>query len=364
MEPGEYLGNPPATLKWTDSLKKILLTILKVGISVLLLGYLGYKAATDQSFHTLVAGPKDWLALAGAALIVLLAVTVTIWRWHILVRTLDIPFSATDAFRFGFIGYLFNLMPFGVVGGDGLKAAFLIHQQPERKTEAIATVVIDRTIGLGALITLAAGASLFLHFDQLNFRGPEDRAIVERLCHVTQVLSLITLSGLGLLLVPGFTQSALWDAVEHIPGVGKILHKLVEAMRLYRRRVDRLVIVFGMSFVIHALYAVMVYLVAAGLQSPRPALGTHFVFVPLAMAAGALPIGSLEGVLDLLYRVFSSDQIPEGQGFAIALAYRIIQVLVAGIGVVFYFTDRREVKELMHEAEEETEAENFVSVPE
>lgn len=338
------------------ALKKILLTILKIGISVLLLGYLGYKAASDESFHTLVAGPKDWLSLAGAASIVLLAVTLTIWRWQILVLTLDIPFAASDAFRFGFIGYLFNLMPFGVVGGDGLKAAFLIHLQPSRKTEAIASVIIDRTIGLGALITLAAAASLFLHFDQLNFRGPEDRVIVERLCHVTQALSLVTLAGLGLLLMPGFTQSKLWDALEHIPVAGKVLHKLVGAMRLYRRRVDRLAIVFGMSFVIHALYAVMVYLVGAGLQSPRPALGTHFVFVPLAMAAGALPIGTLEGVLDLLYRVFSSATIPAGQGFAIALAYRIIQVLVAGIGVVFYFTGRKEVKEMMHEAEEAEEA--------
>jgi uncharacterized membrane protein YbhN (UPF0104 family) len=337
---------------------------LKVGISVLLLGYLGYKAATDESFHKLVAGPKDWLSLAGAALITLLAVTLTIWRWRILVRTLGIPFAALDAFRFGFIGYLFNLMPFGVVGGDGLKAAFLIHLQPERKTEAIASVVIDRTIGLGALITLAAGASLFLHFDRLNFRGPEDRLIVEQLCHVTQVLALITLAGLGLLLAPGFTQSKLWDALEHIPVVGKVLYKLVEAMRLYRRRVDRLAIVFAMSFAIHALYAMMVYLVGAGLQSPRPALGTHFVFVPLSMAAGALPIGTLEGVLDLLYRVFSNATIPEGQGFAIALAYRIIQVLVAGIGVAFYFTGRKEVKELIHEAEEATEEESLIAAPE
>jgi hypothetical protein len=108
----------------------------------------------------------------------------------------------------------------------------------------------------------------------------------------------------------------------------------------------------------------MVYMVAAGLQSPRPALGTHFVFVPLSMVAGALPIGTLEGVLDLLYRVFSSTAVPAGQGFAIALAYRILQMLVASIGVVLYFTGRQEVKELMHEAEASTEDEVLVEAPE
>ena len=345
-------------------MKKLLVTLLKFGVSALLLGYLGYKAATDESFQALVAGPKDWMPLLGALLIVLLAVTVTIARWHMLVRTLDMPFALRDALRIGFIGYLFNLLPFGLVGGDGLKAVFLIHLNPLRKTEAIASVVIDRAIGLCALVTLAAGASLLLDFDALHFRTADDRAIVERLCHLTQLFALASLIGLGLLLIPGFTELRWWDALEHAPVVGKVLHKLVEATRIYRRRLDRLALSFAMSFAVHTLYALMVYLVAAGLQSPRPALGTHFVFVPLSMVAGALPIGTLEGVLDLLYRVFSSTAVPAGQGFAIALAYRIIQMLVATIGLGFYFTDRREVKELMHEAEETTEDKVLLEAPE
>ena len=37
-------------------------------------------------------------------------------------------------------------------GADAVKAGFLIHRNPSRKTEAIATVIIDRVIGLYALL--------------------------------------------------------------------------------------------------------------------------------------------------------------------------------------------------------------------
>src|SRR5205823_12211888 len=99
--------------------------------------------------------------------ICLLAVTITILRWHLLVHALGLSFTVRETLRAGFLGYLANLLPFGLVAGDSLKAVMLIHRNPRRKTEAVAAVLVDRVLGLYALLLLAAVASLLMPAEQL-----------------------------------------------------------------------------------------------------------------------------------------------------------------------------------------------------
>ena len=47
----------------------------------------------------------------------------------------------------GFIGIVFNLVIPGAVGGDLIKAAYLVRMHI-KKTQAIASMVIDRILGL------------------------------------------------------------------------------------------------------------------------------------------------------------------------------------------------------------------------
>jgi uncharacterized membrane protein YbhN (UPF0104 family) len=336
-------------------LKKIVLTAGKIGISLALLGYLGFRAWQDyrqnsDSFEELLAGPKDWAYLGLAWLAVLTAVLLTILRWRLLVRTLEIPLSVADALRIGFVSYMFTLAA-SLVGGDALKAAYLIHLVPKRKTEAIATVVIDRAIGLYALVALAAVASLFLDVSALPI-SDTDRMIITQLCNLSRLLAVAISIGIGLLMIPGVTTSKTLDRLEHLPGLGGQLHKLVVAIRIYRRRSERMLFAFGMSLGIHSIYAIMVYCVALGLQAPHPPLRSHFVIVPVSMVAGTLPVGAFELILDTLYRAVSSAKVLPSQGLVIALIYRVLQISVASVGVVYYLAGRREVKELLHEAEE------------
>ena len=55
---------------------------------------------------------------------------------------------------------VFNLVIPGAVGGDLIKAAYLVRMRI-RKTQAIASMVIDRILGLLALFILAAIAGGF-----------------------------------------------------------------------------------------------------------------------------------------------------------------------------------------------------------
>jgi len=68
---------------------------------------------------------------------------------------LGVPFRLIDSLRLSFVGTFFNLVIPGAVGGDLVKAAYLARMNLPR-TQAIATLLIDRVVGLVGLFYLAA----------------------------------------------------------------------------------------------------------------------------------------------------------------------------------------------------------------
>lgn len=339
--------------------KKLIVTGLKIAFSATLLGYLGWRVYNDPSFGNLAAGPKNWPVLVCALPICLAAVLATILRWHMLVRTLGLDFKIRETIRAGFLGYAFNLIPVGLVAGDSVKAVMLIHKNPRRKTEAVTTVLVDRVLGLYALLILAAVATLLLPAEQLARLDQADQTIIRNLCWAVRTIFLCASAGLVVMLLPGVTQSRLWDRLEHMPVVGVVLHKLVAAMRAYRQRVDVVLMAIGISLCIHLLYVSSFVLMTMSVgiaAADQPAATSIFVIVPPSMIARALPIGVYEVTITLLYRAISPAGAPPNMGLLIALADRLIQVTLASIGVGIWLTSRGEVREIMHEAEETPEA--------
>jgi len=82
----------------------------------------------------------------------------------------------------------------------------------------------------------------------------------------------------------------------------------------------------------------MIYVIGSALldghgrPTPQPPLLDHAVFVPLAMAAGTLPQGFLEWLLTIFYEAFSPADTAN-KGLLIALVYRAIQIVAAGLGM-------------------------------
>src|SRR5262249_35176643 len=99
--------------------------------------------------------PIDWNWLAIAEVVYLIAMVSTFVRWYLLVRVIDARFTLRAAVLLGLIGSVFNLVIPGAVGGDLIKAAYLARMHV-KKTQAIASMVIDRIIGLLGLFTLAS----------------------------------------------------------------------------------------------------------------------------------------------------------------------------------------------------------------
>lgn len=265
-------------------LKRILFNLLKFGVSIAFITWLVVGASRDRAFTELVEQPKDWLLLGLAAIAGLSAVLLTFVRWYVLVRALGLPFTLKDALRLGFLGYLLNFISLGAVGGDLFKAVFVARQFPGRRPEAVATVVLDRLVGLYMLFVMATVAILLT--GQLHNADESVRIISRGAIAATAIGA----AGILVLLIPGITQGSFSNFLHRLPKIGSIFGKLLGAIRIYRSRTGMLMLSALLSVGVHSLSTLSFYLVARGLPGECPSLADHFVMIPLAFVTGVLPL--------------------------------------------------------------------------
>src|ERR1039458_3566421 len=88
------------------------------------------------------------------------------WRWILHVQGLDVKFFRL--FSISFIGMFFNAFMLGSTGGDVIKAWYVAHETHHKKAEAVATVIVDRLIGLLALFVIALVMMAIYHDRAFN----------------------------------------------------------------------------------------------------------------------------------------------------------------------------------------------------
>jgi glycosyltransferase 2 family protein len=340
------VGLSSAALFRSQLLKKTFLTILKYVIPLLIIGWL-LRSVDQEKVVRLWHEQQNWPMMLGGFLLAFAAVCLSFCRWYILVRGLGLPFRIADAFRLGFLGYLLTFISGGSVGGDLFKAVFIAHEQPGRRTEAVATVLIDRVVGLVSLLVITSLAIVIA-------RPSYDSPVVAAICNLTLLATAIGLTAMFLVLVPRHTSELMLKIAIRVPKVGVTLGRLVVALQVYRRRPGVVAIVLALSLGVQGLLAISLFMAAQSALDDAPSLASHFIIVPLSMVAGALPftpagLGTFELAMDQLYLLIPDPPRPDG--ILVALAYRLITIVIAIIGVGYYWASRREVRELLDDAE-------------
>ena len=249
--------------------------------------------------------------------------------------------------RIGFIGMFFNLIAFGVIGGDALRAFYVAREFKNRKPEAIASVIADRMIGILTMFLIASIAFLVLDTKSMESIHPKKLAGVRGICFFVMTMTGIGLSALAaMFLTPRLHKRVWFRRLLAIPTLGPILQKVLAVISIYRNRPMAVLVGFLLSFLVNLCFAVSIYFIAAGLVNDFPNLPNHFVIEPIAMVSNAVPLpgglGGMEFVLDFLYQAFGSDH-----GIVVAFAFRFCLLLVSAIGAFVWFLNRRQVDGLM-----------------
>lgn len=338
----------------SSPIKNILSFLLKLSLILGIFAYLFWKASNTEIedgknvFQILWEQPKRFELIAAAFLMQLLSCSVTFIRWQWLVQSLGLTLSFKDAFRFGFVGLLLNLAPMGIVGGDLVKCLLLIKQNPKSRPEAVASVIVDRIVGL--LVMFVTG-SVLLYCTGFMFQTD---IWAKTLSHITFSLTFISFFCTGIVFLPFFAQGHLERLLERIPYCGKILGKLTKSLLLYRNHKTNLLMCFFLTFGVHIPFGIALYFIAHGLFPFVPSVVEHVMLYCTVNLTSMIPLaaGPFELVLDKVYPCLTVNGIALGAGIGlvVALAHRLVSICVAGVGIVYYLSSKEEIREWVKES--------------
>jgi len=325
-----------------QTIKKTLLFLIKAAIILSIFVYLFYQAYHNDAFSEFLTRPKNWGYLGLALLAHCVAVTITIVRWQFLLKALGVPLKLQEALRIGYLSFLFNLAPVGIVSGDGVRFYMLFHRFPEDRAKSFASIVMDRAIGLYIMFLIAVVAIFTTGFHSLQIT-PGDMAFV-----ATIVRGMLLLLGLStaialLVLLPDLKRGTGARLLDRCCGRVPKLKSVLLAVQGYRYHKRALVTAGMMTFAVHGLFCYGIWLIALGFYGYAPSAAEHLVLHPVANVTQLIPLaaGPYEMVLDKIYTFFpiaGHETYRCGYGLLIALGYRLISLLLGGIGVLYYLT--------------------------
>lgn len=329
-------------------MKRVAVIVLKVALPAALFAFLLWRVPPSD-YQAFWSRPKRWELLSLAQALALTAMTVGMLRWWGLVRAFGIPFEIREALRLGFLGYLLNFVSLGSVGGDLFKAILVAKHKPQARPEAVASVVLDRAIGMLGLVLLTVISLTVFPTDELP-------TVLQRIREFALILTIIACLALLLAIYSGRWFERLIEWIATWPLVGETLARMAWAVRLLRGQPGTLLALILTSVCVHLMLALTVYLVSCGLYPSHPSVAEHLYVVPPGMAAGAIPLapgglGAQEYALDELFKQLP-NRPSEFSGIIVATVYRLITLAIAGIGLVYYWTSHgRELQQARDEAE-------------
>jgi uncharacterized protein (TIRG00374 family) len=279
----------------------------------------------DAGITGMVAKANPLLLLA-ALLVFPLTFLITSYRWDLLLKVLEIKMQLSRAFVLNMVGCFYNTFMPGSTGGDLLKAYYASKLTPHR-ARAVMSVLVDRVIGLLALIIVGGVAAA----TQWNVSACRKVAMASG-----GLLGCVAL-GLVIFYVPVLRKAFGLDFIIKRLPMQKHVQSVVESMELYRKRPWVSIWSLIVSLPVHGTVIVSAMLAGLAFGILRDHWPYYWVAVPVIVLSGSIPIspqgvGVMEGFAILLLR-------PQGgtiaQAFALTMCIRMVGILWNLTGGIF-----------------------------
>jgi len=338
--------------------RKYLWLAVRILVSGLCVAYVAHKVqwadkvaadgtVSEGFLRTLgnVFSEGHWLWLVAAVLAYVLSPLFGAWRWRMLLRIQEIHLTFRESWRLTYIGFFFNTCMPGITGGDIIKA-YHASKYTERKTEAVATVFLDRVLGMLGMGLLCI-CVLATHW--------RDPAVADGRWTIPGVLELsirdIILAFLGFAaagaMIVYSRRVRRWLFVEKLLArlpFQKLIKRLDAAVFIYRHH--RRVVLFAIlqSWCAHAVSIASVYFCARALGlDPKPVY--FFIYMPLVWIISAFVpsvggLGPMEGLSQTFFTAtvlgVASEQAALSFAVAIILLFRVAMFLAVLPGAVLH----------------------------
>jgi len=261
-------------------MKKAVLTTIQVLVTVgILLWVFHDPTQREQMWYALKRSNPGWL-MAGIGcygLVELLAA----FRWFLLLRVHGVRISPLRVGALFMLGIFFNMFMPGGTGGDVLKVYFLFKEIPAHKEKGLLAVLMDRVIGLLALILVSSAIIGF----QYNWLKTSPASL-----HWTWVLLAILVSSLGSIvfsfIISGF------GLAHRLPPRLPMRDKLIDvskAYNAYAREWPASLFALFLSFGVH-MSGFFLYVCAARALNLNLTTGAVLTVMPIIITIASLPI--------------------------------------------------------------------------
>lgn len=273
---------------------KALLLLLKVAIPALLLWWMIDSGRLELD---LLGALRPSFSLFCAITCLLAAIVVSYARWIVLLAAIGLRLPVREHVRIFLTGIFVSIVVPASMGMDGMRVHGTINSYPDRKLDAVLSIITDRVIGLVGLSLTALVFGVALLFSQ--FEPAIARAGV---AIVGAVLLVVILSWLAYWL----SKRLGWlDTLAKRPR----LAQLGRALSRYRDRPGQLAVCLAMASAAHAGVGLAVF---AGFRSLGTAPNVLLVLAltPIIDLAAMVPIAPLglgvsDSIGEELYAVFS-----------------------------------------------------------
>ena len=277
-------------------------TWLRLAVTAAILWWLSSRIDMRAAMAAIAAIPLPHLALVLA--LVMLDRAVMVWRWLLLLRAADVRVSGADAARIFLVSsFVGSFLPAGV-GGDAARA-WGLSQITARLGDALASVVVDRVLGVLSLAAMGAVGLV------VSASGNATSRVVAAVAVV------------GLACIGAFWADAVlrWTVPPHRHGgpLARRLLRLADAVARYRAHRGALAAVMAWSLGVQLLRITQAYVLGDGLGMHVP-FSYYLLFMPLGLLMLLLPVsvsgfGVPQGVIVWLLRPVG---VPDALSFALS----------------------------------------------
>jgi uncharacterized protein (TIRG00374 family) len=292
------------------------------------------EVGVGRMIRAAASGSKPWL-LVLAILIFPITYIVTSIRWWWLLRVLEIYITLSRAFVLNMVGAFYNTFLLGSTGGDVIKAYFASKQTIHR-TRAVMSVIIDRMIGLYALVIMGGTMAAYQYFS-LPLGDPARHAL-GRIALMSGLLVFGTILGLFVFYKPTLRRITGLDwLIVRLPKQ-KQVQNVMKSMELYRRHKPVVIGALVGSIPVHITVVVSAMLACKAFGLTIPGL-YYFVAVPVIVLVGSIPISPQgAGVMEYFaFLLVSRYGGTVSQALALTMSIRMVQILWNLTGGIFVF---------------------------
>jgi glycosyltransferase 2 family protein len=261
--------------------RRVVVMIAKIAVSIALLAFLFSKIDTVSLWASAKKASLPWLVAALG--VQALNVIASTWRWRLLLDAQDVKLKSRTLLGSYLVATFFNNFLPSNVGGDVIRIRDTAGAT-RSKTLATTVVLVDRALGLMALVLISAvGATAAARY----YGSGASPIWPSWLWAVFLVAAAITApvvyapEGFGRLLQP--------LTIVHPEWVGKRIDKLTEALSRFRERPSALAGCFSGAVLVQGLMVVFYLAVVYALKIPITA-SELAVIVPISLVVQMLPV--------------------------------------------------------------------------